>query len=369
MPVKALQKRPVAAVIMVLAIVASVFIGQVKKPESTEAPSTAIVGTYKYTYDEAGVLTDETMTYIDEMNASLFAQTGAQIVVQTVKTTGGPSAVDYAYDLGDRYGVGSAERDNGLVLVLALEDYSQSGLLGDYGLAVGDGLLDYQENFYTILDYDLEPDFAAGDYDAGVRATIEEFMSWMERFYNVSIRPGYIPPVRESFSTSSGYYTESYGYFEPTIYTTSVTLVELVIIALLIWWVLDGFRWRRYRRRYLMPGMGIPTRRYYPVFWGRSYGRPRPVRQPYNPGGRGDSFGGGSFDSGRNNRTGGSRGSFGGGSFSAGRSSRTGGSRSSFGGGSFSSGRSSSRSSGSRRSGGGGSFRSGRSGRTGGGRR
>lgn len=347
---KALQKRPVAAVIMVLAIVAGIFIGQGKKPDVSEAPSTAIVGTYKYTYDEAGVLSDDTMKYIDEMNASLFAQTGAQIVVQTVDTTNGPYAVDYAYDLGEQYGVGSAERDNGLVLVLALEDYSQGGLLGDYGLAVGDGLLSHEESLYSILDYYLEPDFAAGDYDAGVRGTVEAFMDWLGDYYNVSIRPGYIPAVQESFSTSTGYRTENYGYYEIPVSSVAMELVELLLVLVLIWWALDGVRWSRYRRRYLVPGMGVPTRRYYPVFWGRTYGRPRPPRPPRRPsnsGGRGGgSFGGGSFSAGRSSHSGGGRSSFGGGSFSAGRSRRSGGGRRS-----------------------GGSFRAGRSGRSGGGRR
>ena len=105
---------------MVLAVAAGILLGQIRKPDESQAPSTAIVGTYTYVYDYAGVLTDETMAHIDAMNASLFAQTGAQLMVQTVSTTGGVDIVDYATDLGNEYGVGSRERNNGLVLVLAL---------------------------------------------------------------------------------------------------------------------------------------------------------------------------------------------------------------------------------------------------------
>ena len=74
---------------MVLAVAAGILLGQIRKPDESQAPSTAIVGTYTYVYDYAGVLTDETMAHIDAMNASLFAQTGAQLMVQTVSTTGG----------------------------------------------------------------------------------------------------------------------------------------------------------------------------------------------------------------------------------------------------------------------------------------
>ena len=96
---KVFQNRAVAAVLMVLAIAASVAIGQAKKPDLSVEPSTKVVGSYTYTYDEAGILSDKTMEHIDAMNASLFAQTGAQIMVKTVSTTNGQDILDYAIDL------------------------------------------------------------------------------------------------------------------------------------------------------------------------------------------------------------------------------------------------------------------------------
>ena len=74
---KFLQKRAVAIVVMVLAILGAVVIGQAKKPDdSLPPPSTSIVGSYTYVYDYSGVMSEKTMAYIDAMNASLFAQTG-----------------------------------------------------------------------------------------------------------------------------------------------------------------------------------------------------------------------------------------------------------------------------------------------------
>ena len=352
---KLLQKRPVAAVIMVLAILAGIVLGQARKPDSTNAPSTAIVGSYTYVYDYSGVMTDKTMKYIDAMNASLFAQTGAQIMVQIVDSTDGTDIIQYAEDLGNEYGVGSAERDNGLVIVLALEDISQGGLLGDYGIAIGNGLYHYGEELTNMLYYYMEDDFAAGDYDAGVRRTVDAYMEWFADFYDVSIRENYIPVVRENYSTPSGYHTVTSGEAPMSGGELISSLVVLLVILLIVWVILDAARYSRYRRRYLMPGMGIPTRRYYPVFWGRPRRRrpPPPPRRNNRP-----PFGGPAPrpPSGGNRRppttgssnrrppTGGSRGSFGGGgSFggvrggsrggsSFGGASR-GGSRGSFGGG------------------------------------
>lgn len=357
---KIFQKRPVAALVMVLAIVAGVFLGQVRKPADTGEPSTAIVGSYTYVYDNAHVLTDATMSHIDAMNASLFAQTGAQILVVTVDTTGGADIIDYAADLGNEYGVGSAERNNGVVIVLALDDIAQNGLKGDYGAAYGDGLYDYGDALNSILYNYMEDDFAAGDYDGGVEKTFDAYINWMADFYNVTIRENYIPVVRETYTTSGGYQTRTTGYIAPTTGMLVRNLVMLLVVLFILWVILDAMRYRRYRRRYMMPGMGIPTRRYYPIFWGRPRRRrppppprpPRPPRgggpgapppppprggsgrppQPPRSGGsRGGSvFGGGSFGGGSSRPSGGSRGSFGGGG-SFGRSS--GGSRGSFGGG------------------------------------
>lgn len=355
---KVFQNRAVAAVLMVLAIAASVAIGQAKKPDLSVEPSTKVVGSYTYTYDEAGVLSDKTMEHIDAMNASLFAQTGAQIMVKTVNSTNGQDILEYAIDLGNQYGVGDAERNNGVVMVLALDNISASGLQGDYGVVVGDGLTDYGNTFSSLQYQYLEDDFAAGNYDAGVKKTVNAFFDWFADYYNVSIRENYIPAVSRNYSTASGYHTETTGYVERSAGSIAGSFITLILVLFVIWMILDAMRWSRYRRRYLQPGMGIPTVWYRPVFWGHSWYRPRPPRRPPPPrgGGRGPGgprppMGGGPrppMGGGRPNPPrggsrpapprgggsfGGSRGSFGGGGSFGGSGRPSGGSRGSFGGG------------------------------------
>ena len=70
---KLLQKRPVAAVIMVLAMIVGIVLGQARKPADTNQPSTAIVGSYTYVYDYSGVMTDDTMEYIDAFTLSFLS--------------------------------------------------------------------------------------------------------------------------------------------------------------------------------------------------------------------------------------------------------------------------------------------------------
>lgn len=341
---KFLQKRPVAAVVMVLAIVAGILIGQARRPDETAQASTSVTGSYQYVMDSQGVISQDTMAYIDAMNASLFAQTGAQIAVEVVDTTGTESIADYTAREFDRLGVGSAERNNGVLLVLALENMYNGAPVGDYYMGWGSGWSSSeQQALQSILWSYMEQDFAAGDYDAAVRTTFDALIDYMAEGYGVTVKENYIPAVPESYhAVSGGYESVSTGYFAPTLGTLVFDLVMLVAVLFVVWIILDGVRYSRYRRRYLQPGMGRPTVLYYPIFWGRPrrYRAPRPPRPPRRPPPRGPrppqgpaGFGGGGFFGGGfgGGSFGGSagRGGFGGGSFGGGAG------RGGFGGGSF----------------------------------
>ena len=113
-----------------------------------------------YVLDEAGVLSDSTERTIIEENDTLFNATGAEIVVAAVDFLGGKEIDDYTYRLFNDWGVGSAERNNGLLLVLAIEE-------DNYYAQAGYGIEDYFDGakLQKLLDENLEDAFAAGDYD------------------------------------------------------------------------------------------------------------------------------------------------------------------------------------------------------------
>lgn len=356
---KLFQKRSVAAIVMVAAIVAGILLGQARKPDTSEKATTNLSGSYQYTFDTEGVISEKTMKYIDAMNASLFAQTGAQIVVDVLDTTGNTDIDVYAEERFESLGVGSAERDNGILLVLALENYYNGQPVGDYYIAWGSGWGGSEtNNFQNILWDEMEAPFVAGNYDKAVRNTFDELVDYLADGYGVTVQENYIPAVRDSYHSISGNYgTVNSGYIAPTAGSVFSKMIVLLLVLLLVWVILDNVRYKRYRKRYLRPGMGIPTRPYYPVFWGRPRRRraPRPPRRPPPPpnggnrrppnsGGFGGShrpLGGGGFAGTRRPPSGGSfrggssfggagrGGSFGGGSFGGGAG------RGSFGGGSF----------------------------------
>lgn len=342
---KLLQKRSVAAVIMALAILAGIALGQARKPHMEPA----LTGDFLYLiHNEGGVISQDTAEYIEAMNASLFAQTGAQIAVDVVRTTGSEDIMDYAQRTFEALGVGSRERDNGILLVLALENEYNGLPDGDYVITWGGGFTaGQQDRLEDILYGTLEDDFAAKRYDAGVRYTFDALVGYLGSVYRVNVTTA--PPDADAMGN---YQTISGGYQSTgtavAIGSVVTGLVVLLIFLFVLWVVLDGMRYRSYRRRYYGPTViGIPRPVYYPVFWGRPR-RPRrpppppPPRRPGGPGGPG-GFGGGSFGggAGRNSRPGGpgpgsfggGLGGFGGGSFGGG--ARRGGSPGGFGGGSF----------------------------------
>ncbi|MEA4941804.1 MAG: TPM domain-containing protein [Oscillibacter sp.] len=333
---KFFQKRGVAAVVMLLALAGSVAIGQAKKPaENLPEASTSVVGSYTYVLDEKGVLSDKTCAHIDAINASLFAQTGAQIAVEVISTTGNTDIADYTQQEFNRLGVGSAERNNGILLLLALDNYYKGQPGGDYYIGWGSGFSSGEgSSINSIMNNYMESDFVKGSYDDAVLSTFNALTKYLADGYGVTVKENYIPAVRDTYSSIGGNYrSESSGYFEPTASSLLGRAIMMLLVLLVIWILLDRMRYNRYRRRYLRPGMGVPTVMYYPVFWGRPH-RPRPPRPPHHnnrpprgPGGFGGS--GGSFGGGGGRSSGGG---FGGGSFGGGGGRGFGGG---FGGGSF----------------------------------
>lgn len=72
--------------------------------------------------DFADVLSAQTEQEIVELGRALQQQTGAQAVAVTVPSLGGQSVEDYAIDLANSWGIGQAEEDNGVLILIAVEE-------------------------------------------------------------------------------------------------------------------------------------------------------------------------------------------------------------------------------------------------------
>lgn len=131
-----------------------------------------------YVNDYAGVLTEETKEHIIAQNVRLENASGAQVVVVTLNDTEGLSLEEYTYQLFNEWGIGSKQNNNGVLLVLDIAGQ-------DYQCLQGTGLEDTltTPTLSRILQEDLEPDFAKGDYDAGVYKTFDSLAAQIENLY------------------------------------------------------------------------------------------------------------------------------------------------------------------------------------------
>ena len=104
--------------------------------------------------------------------------TSNQIAVVIMKSVGGYDINEYALLLGRNWGVGGKEKNNGVVLLVALGDRKLSIQTG-YGL---EGAL---PDIYTkrIIENDIKPFFKEGNYYAGIDAGVNSIISLVKGEY------------------------------------------------------------------------------------------------------------------------------------------------------------------------------------------
>ena len=293
-----------------------------------------------YYLDQANVLSEALEGEIFFSNKLLYDACGAQIVVVTVPTTGREAIDDYAYDLFNSWGIGDAAKDNGFLLLLAIDD-------DDYYARTGSGL-DRRFSAATIKEYYdacLESDFAAKNYEAGVRKFFEAVFERIATTYNAEVSvadgiAGYNAYVAQNSAAQGfgGYNGTRRAYadgdYDSRDSGDGISTAVVVFVILLIAFIVLMSKGRRARRRAVImpppppPPMGFGYRPTRVV----THGYHAPPRQPSGGGLFGGFSGGGSSSrsssgvSRSSSRSsfgggGGRSGGFGGGSGGGGRSS------------------------------------------------
>jgi uncharacterized protein len=157
-----------------------------------------------YVNDTANVLSDKTERTIIDKNIALYEATGAQIVVVTVDYTHTASIADYAYELFNEYKIGSAEKNNGLLLLLSIGD-------DDYYVLQGEGLertLSSGTLSYLLYEH-LEPYFAKQQYDEGVLSIFNVLYKEMLAIHNTTIEYEDVYPPQDNYYYPEDFYNPS----------------------------------------------------------------------------------------------------------------------------------------------------------------
>lgn len=119
--------------------------------------------------DQAKILSPAEIQQLDQKILNLYQQGKAQIGVIIVPTTGQEAIFDFALRAGEQWQLGSAKRDNGLLIAIAINDRNIQILTG-YGL---EGVLP-DVVLSRIIRNQITPAFKQGQYAQGISAGLDE---------------------------------------------------------------------------------------------------------------------------------------------------------------------------------------------------
>lgn len=211
-----------------------------------------------YAADYSNVLKESTEEMIVSYNAQLEQECqGAQIVVVTVDYLNGMYSDEYAYELFNDWGVGSADYNNGMLLLLATQE-NKAWLAYGLGLQMG------EEEASMLLDMFFWDDFDRGDYDGAVNKMFNALLKWYDGEYGSSLVSGQGQAAQYAASSSEGSGMEA--------------IVVLLIVIIIL--VIVFHRPRRRRSSGFGLGYGLGLLR-----GSRSWRRPTPPPPPpsYRP--------------------------------------------------------------------------------------
>jgi len=116
-----------------------------------------------YVNDYAGVMQSGSKTQTEDLIAKVEKDTNCQIAVAIVNSLEGISVEEYAVTLFEKWGVGKKKEDNGVLLLVAIEDKK---LRIEVGYGLEGTITDLEAG--NIIDNVIVPKFKQNDYSTGV---------------------------------------------------------------------------------------------------------------------------------------------------------------------------------------------------------
>lgn len=154
-----------------------------------------------YVTDFADILSPETESELETLLADLETRTTTEIAVATVNSLDGDDVAVYGNELFREWGIGQAETDNGILLLVAPNERKMRIEVG-YGL---EGVVP-DITAGAIIDDVITPAFKEGDYDTGVLTGVEALVRVIEG-------EEYVSPTQEYDSRSLSADVMGFGVF------------------------------------------------------------------------------------------------------------------------------------------------------------
>lgn len=149
--------------------------------------------------DFAGVLSAQDKMALEEKLSNFSKTYSNEISVAVVNDLGGDYIENYAVKLFEEWGIGKKGADNGVLVLVAINDRQMRIEVG-YGL---EGYLtDAQSNW--IINNVMKPEFQAGNFYAGINGAVDKI---------ILATQGEVIPSQKSSGNGSGFPVEDLFYF------------------------------------------------------------------------------------------------------------------------------------------------------------
>ena len=136
----------------------------------------------EYVNDYSKVLDEESLKYIASMGKELEDKTSAQEVVVVIDSLNGRDIEGYANELFKNWGIGQKEKNNGLLILVAIKDKK-------WRVEVGKGFDSSITSAYSagVMNAVAKTSFKDGKYGEGIKMAYSTFADDIAKGYNVKL--------------------------------------------------------------------------------------------------------------------------------------------------------------------------------------
>jgi uncharacterized protein len=218
--------------------------------------------------DKANVLSRDEIQLLERRLKTLNDSTSNQIAVVLIPSLNGQNLEDYANKLFRTWGIGQKKKNNGVLILAAMNDHK-------IRIEVGYGLEDAIPNSAaaSIIEKDIKPAFKNGKYYDGLESAIVDLGYAASKAFNDPVAPPTPQQQPMSASPAAPQTTSKGGTVAGIILT--ILMIPVLIIAVIVFIIIAIIRALRRRRDNLNVNNNFGNQNYYP-------------NQPYYPNRRND---------------------------------------------------------------------------------
>lgn len=133
--------------------------------------------------DLAGVFTPQQIHVLEDTLVRFSKKTSNQVTIVTVKDLAGMEASQFAYEIGEKWGVGGSKLNNGVVILIKPKDTTKGQAFIATGYGVEGALPD--ASCSRIVNNEMIPEFKKNDYFAGVARALNVILPVLAKEYSI----------------------------------------------------------------------------------------------------------------------------------------------------------------------------------------